>query len=114
MSVFLWGCDSVRGPSNRHGPESLSDQRFWDFIIASSEPDHPFKPTDGFGSDNLISNERSYQEVIPALQAGSASGAYVGVGPEQNFTYIAALRPAIAFVVDIDEGMPCFTLSTKR
>jgi hypothetical protein len=26
---------------------------------------------------------------------------YLGVGPEQNFTYIARLRPATAFVVDI-------------
>src|SRR5262249_45166848 len=27
--------------------------------------------------------------------------AYVGVGPDQNFTYIAALKPRIAFIVDI-------------
>jgi hypothetical protein len=26
---------------------------------------------------------------------------YLGVGPEQNFTYISALRPRIAFIVDI-------------
>src|SRR5262249_48992489 len=26
---------------------------------------------------------------------------YVGVGPEQNFTYIAALQPKIAFICDI-------------
>ena len=28
-------------------------------------------------------------------------GVYMGVGPEQNFTYIAAIRPAMAFIVDI-------------
>jgi len=28
-------------------------------------------------------------------------GVYVGVGPEQNFSYIAALRPRIAFIIDI-------------
>src|SRR6186997_1957877 len=28
-------------------------------------------------------------------------GVYIGVGPEQNFTYIAAIQPRIAFVVDI-------------
>ena len=28
----------------------------------------------------------------------------MGVGPEQNFTYIAATRPAIAFIVDIRRG----------
>jgi hypothetical protein len=26
---------------------------------------------------------------------------YLGVGPEQNFTYMAAVRPAMAFIVDI-------------
>jgi hypothetical protein len=30
--------------------------------------------------------------------------AYVGVGSEQNFTYIAATRPVIAFIVDIRRG----------
>ena len=29
---------------------------------------------------------------------------YLGVGPEQNFTYIAALRPKLAFIVDIRRG----------
>jgi hypothetical protein len=32
---------------------------------------------------------------------GRTGGAYVGVGPEQNFSYIAALRPDIVFLVDI-------------
>jgi hypothetical protein len=55
-----------------------------------------------FDTDNLISNERSYLEVIPALNASHVSGgAYVGVGPDQNFSYIAQIRPAIAFIVDI-------------
>src|SRR4029079_7788958 len=27
--------------------------------------------------------------------------AYLGVGPDQNFTYIAALKPRISFIVDI-------------
>jgi hypothetical protein len=55
-----------------------------------------------FDTDNLISNERSYLEVVPALKsAGSSGGAYIGVGPDQNFSYIAQLRPSIAFIVDI-------------
>ena len=55
-----------------------------------------------FDTDNLISNERSYLEVIPALKAaGVSGGAYIGVGPDQNFSYIAQLRPSIAFIVDI-------------
>jgi hypothetical protein len=55
-----------------------------------------------FDTDNLISNERSYLEVVPALKtAGVSGGAYIGVGPDQNFSYIAQLRPSIAFIVDI-------------
>jgi hypothetical protein len=60
------------------------------------------EPPGYFDSDNLISNEKSYQQVVPALrEAGFRGGAYVGVGPDQNFTYIAQTRPAIAFIVDI-------------
>jgi hypothetical protein len=55
-----------------------------------------------FDTDNLISNERSYLEVIPALiSAGVSGGAYIGVGPDQNFSYIARIRPAIAYIIDV-------------
>ena len=55
-----------------------------------------------FDTDNLISNEKSYLHVIPALHDGGVTGgAYVGVGPDQNFSYIAQIRPAIAFIIDI-------------
>ena len=55
-----------------------------------------------FDTDNLISNESSYLQVIPELQRrGVHGGAYIGVGPDQNFTYIAEVRPAIAFIIDI-------------
>jgi len=55
-----------------------------------------------FISDNLISNEDSYLTIINKLQELHASGgAYLGVGPEQNFTYIAKTRPSIAFLIDI-------------
>ena len=60
------------------------------------------EPEGEFDTDNLISNEQAYLDVIPALKAaGTSSGAYIGVGPDQNFSYIAALRPAIAFIVDL-------------
>ena len=40
--------------------------------------------------------------MIPDLLAAVPRGrAYVGVGPEQNFTYIAALQPQVAFIVDV-------------
>jgi hypothetical protein len=60
------------------------------------------EPNGQFDTDNLISNEQSYLHVVPALeQAGVAGGVYIGVGPDQNFSYIARLRPAEAFIVDI-------------
>jgi hypothetical protein len=55
-----------------------------------------------FDTDNLISNEKSYLHVMPALEQGLVTGgAYIGVGPDQNFSYIARVRPSIAFIVDI-------------
>jgi len=60
------------------------------------------EPGGYFDTDNLISNERSYQQVLPDLQRRNVrGGAYIGVGPDQNFTYIAAVRPAVAYIVDI-------------
>src|SRR5438105_4298623 len=47
-----------------------------------------------FDTDNLISNESSYLQVLPELKRrGVHGGAYVGVGPDQNFSYIADTRP---------------------
>jgi hypothetical protein len=55
-----------------------------------------------FDSDNLVSNETSYLHVMGALDAlGVRGGAYIGVGPEQGFSYIARIRPEIAFIIDI-------------
>ena len=55
-----------------------------------------------FDSDNLISNESSYLHVLGAMRKlGVSGGAYIGVGPDQNFSYIAQVRPRIAFIVDI-------------
>jgi hypothetical protein len=60
------------------------------------------EPGGYFDTDNLISNERSYQQVLGELRKRNVrGGAYLGVGPDQNFTYIAQIRPAIAFVVDV-------------
>jgi hypothetical protein len=55
-----------------------------------------------FDSDNLVSNETSYLHVLPAFKSvGVKGGAYVGVGPEQSFSYIAEIRPQIALQIDI-------------
>ena len=55
-----------------------------------------------FDSDNLISNETSYLHALDVIRAlDLQGGAYIGVGPDQNFSYIAESRPAIAFMIDI-------------
>ncbi|NOT06883.1 MAG: hypothetical protein HOP28_01630 [Gemmatimonadales bacterium] len=55
-----------------------------------------------FDSDNLVSNETSYLHVLPALESmGIRGGAYLGVGPEQNFSYLAEIRPELAIMIDI-------------
>ena len=60
------------------------------------------EPSGFFDTDNLISNESSYLHVIPALEQGGVNGGvYIGVGPDQNFSYIARIRPTSAFIVDI-------------
>jgi hypothetical protein len=77
-------------------PQRLDDRTYWTLITEFSEPNGFFR------SDNLVSNEMVFQHVIPALQKSvTPASAYVGVGPDQNFTYIAQLRPRIAFIVDI-------------
>jgi hypothetical protein len=77
-------------------PPQIADQTFWQMIVDFSEAGGFFR------SDNLVSNETTFQQVIPELQRTLApGGVYIGVGPDQNFTYIAALRPRIAFIVDI-------------
>jgi hypothetical protein len=80
-------------------PARLSSEEFWQLSTSLSEPDGWFR------SDNLLSNETGMQAVIPELVEGlPAGGVYLGVGPEQNFSYIAALKPRIAFIVDIRRG----------
>ena len=80
-------------------PSRLDDGAFWSLIGELSEPGGTFR------SDNLLSNELYMQDVIPELtRIARAGGVYMGVGPEQNFTYIAAIRPAIVFIVDVRRG----------
>jgi hypothetical protein len=85
-------------------PAALSDREFWALTERVSEPDGFFRSNSG-SPDNLLSNEREVSTIAGAL-AGRVkpSGVYLGVGPEQNFTYIAAIRPRIAFITDIRRG----------
>jgi hypothetical protein len=98
-------------------PASLTDNEFWDLSESLSEPNGIFQ------SDNLLSNELVFGRIVPELIARTKpGGAYLGVGPEQNFTYIAAIRPRMAFITDIRRGnlhmqlmyKALFELSTDR
>src|SRR3954470_22310934 len=87
--VVVLGCH-VAGRANAvqpaAPPNTLDDREFWDLSKGSSEPDGYFR------SDNLLSNETSFQRIIPELLKTVTSGrVYLGVGPEQNFTYISAI-----------------------
>jgi hypothetical protein len=95
---------SVAVPSRDTLPAALSDREFWALTEEVSEPDGFFRSNSG-SPDNLLSNEREVSTVAAEL-AGRVkpSGVYLGVGPEQNFTYIAAIRPRIAFITDIRRG----------
>lgn len=60
------------------------------------------EPSGFFDSDNLISNETSYLHVMGKMrQMKVAGGAFIGVGPDQSFSYIAQIRPNIAFMLDV-------------
>ncbi len=82
--------------SKQNSLESLPTAEFSRIIREFSEEGGYFM------SDNFTSNETSYLHVVDKLrELGVTGGAYIGVGPEQNFTYIAKVRPRIAFIVDI-------------
>jgi hypothetical protein len=76
-------------------PHEISDEAYWKLISEYSEDSGSFR-------FEYMSNELQFQYVIPRLKENrKPGGAYIGVGPEQNFTYIAALQPRIAFICDI-------------
>ena len=76
-------------------PAQLSDEAFWNMV-------NEFSETGGyFRSDNFVSNETTFQYVIKDLKKTKPGGVYLGVGPDQNFTYIVALQPKIAIIFDI-------------
>jgi hypothetical protein len=93
------GRESAAAPapsSSAPSRELAERQRFTQLVTQLSEP------SAYFFSNNLISNETSYLQIADELaERASPEAAYVGVGPEQNFSYIALARPTVAFVVDI-------------
>lgn len=87
------------GAAAQELPSRLDDSTFWKLVTDYSEPGGYFR------SDNFVSNEMAFQYVIPTLlQTTRPGGVYLGVGPDQNFTYIVALKPKLAFIFDIRRG----------
>lgn len=91
-AALLWG-----GVQARQAWEEVSLQRTRDRRIPAAEFARiikDFSEEGGyFRSDNFVSNETSYLYIIDKMkELGATGGAYLGVGPEQNFTYIAKIR----------------------
>jgi hypothetical protein len=91
---FCVGVAVACGARSRSAPAQLSDEEFWNLSTRLSEPPGVFRH-----SENLVSNEELFPHTIRLLRA--RGGVYIGVGPEQNFSYIARIRPAMAFIIDI-------------
>jgi len=99
MSVGTTPLDQTAPTRAGSLPARFSDAEFWQLVDRFSEPDGYFD------SDNLISNEDGFQAVVPQLMSTvRPGGVYLGVGPDQNFTYILATRAKAAFITDVRRG----------
>jgi len=95
-SLGVLRCTAAPHVASDNLPAQIGDDAFWQMISEFSEPGGYFR------SDNFLSNENAFQLVIPELsKRESPGGVYLGVGPEQNFTYLVALQPKLAFIIDI-------------
>jgi hypothetical protein len=99
LALYCFGAPVQFASQRSDLPERLANDEFWRLADELSEPGG------FFNSDNLVSNEDTFQFVIPELvRIVEPGGVYVGVGPDQNFTYMAAVEPAIAFITDVRQG----------
>src|SRR5262245_28574418 len=99
IGSFVAPATGFQSAATKSIPSKLTDKEFWDLTEMVSEPNGEFQ------SDNFLSNERGYQVIIPDLVKTAKPGrVYLGVGPEQNFPYILALKPAIAIIFDVRRG----------
>jgi hypothetical protein len=99
VSTALLGFVSLGSPAPQTTstlPTRLTDAEFWRIFTEFSEPggNYPY--------ENFITNEETIQDIMPVLtKVTQPGGIYLGVGPEQNFTYIAGVKPRMAFIFDI-------------
>src|SRR5262245_10123297 len=91
-SIIPWSAEQPQAAA----PVPVSIDELRRYIDDWSEPEGYFD------SDNFISNETSYLHVIEDLHSRvRPGGVYLGVGPDQNFSYIVHTRPALAIITDI-------------
>jgi hypothetical protein len=97
--LLTLACRSGDAPAGQVQPEHTGARATTDF----AETIERLSETGGyFDTDNLISNESSYMHVATALRdSGLSGGAYIGVGPDQSFSYMALLRPDVAYLIDV-------------
>jgi hypothetical protein len=83
-------------------PRSLFQQSI-DRTFRSAEASEAFATTD-YKIDCFVTSEVCHNDMLtyarPVRQMDARSGAHLGVGPCQNFTYIGALNPTLALIVD--------------
>jgi hypothetical protein len=98
VALFVSGFLLAAAPSPQATslPAQLSDAEFWRIFTEFSEPGgtYPY--------ENFVTNEETIQDIMPVLtKVTKPGGVYLGVGPEQNFTYISGIKPKMAFIFDI-------------
>jgi len=78
-------------------PDKLADADYWKLVTEMSEPGGYFRIV-----DNFTSNEMEVGQLFTMIrQQKVTGGVFLGVGPEQNLSYIASTRPKMAFLFDI-------------
>src|SRR5436190_17675462 len=96
VTVVLLGLAAFSVDAADTLPAQYTDAEFWKIVNDFSEPGGAFP------YENFVSNEVSYMDILPDLtRVAKTGGAYLGVAPEQNYTYIAAIEPKVAFILDI-------------
>ena len=86
----------LTAPQTTRADRPIDLESFGRLIKTISEPEGYFD------SDNFVSNEGGYLKILPAFgRLGVQGGVYLGVGPDQNYSYIAEIKPRLAFIIDI-------------
>jgi hypothetical protein len=104
LAAGLWALPAAVGAQQAAAPSAastlptkLADADFWKLVSDISEPGGYFRIP-----DNYTSNENEVGRMFTMLRERKVTGGvYLGVGPEQNFSYIAATQPDMAFIIDI-------------